>query len=290
MRAFAMKSAMILGNLTIDDVVLPDGTTIMGSLGGNVIHAATGAFINGVSPVTIARMGDDFPSTALKKFEAAGLSVEFMIPIKGPTVRNWVIYEWNGERTWLYRTDKKRSLEVSPEPEDITPRSIEGVSVAHIAAMPLRNAESLVARLRHLAPEIKIILDTHEDWIDGYQERVISLAQKVNYFLPSKEEVVVLMKTPELEIAMSKLAQENIETIIVKAGAQGAYLVNKDGFRHVEAIATQVKDTTGAGDAFCGGFTAGVTLGLPTYDCIVMGCQTAGRAIQNSGSLRLLEF
>ena len=283
-----MKSALILGNLTIDDVVLPDGRTIMGSLGGNVIHAATGAFINGVSPVSIARMGEDFPVTALKKFEAAGLTIEFMIPISGPTVRNWVIYEWNGDRTWLYRTDKKRSLDVSPEPEDITLRSLEGVSVAHIAAMPLRNAEGIVTRLRELAPEIKIVLDTHEDWIDGYQERVISLAQKVNYFVPSKEEAVVLMRTLDLETAMSKLAQTNIETVIVKAGAQGAYLLNKNGFRHVEAVATKVKDTTGAGDAFCGGLTAGITLGLPIYDCIVMGCQTAGRAIQNSGSLRLL--
>ena len=285
-----MKSVLMLGNLTIDDIVLPDGTTIMGSLGGNVIHAATGAFINGVIPVTIARMGDDFPKSALKKFEDAGLTRDFMIPIKGPTVRNWVIYEWSGDRTWLYRTDKKRSLEVSPEPEDITPRAIEGVGVAHIAAMPLKNAESLVSRLRELDPEIKIILDTHEDWIDGYQERVISLAQKVNFFVPSKEELVVLMKTPDLDTAMSRLAQVEIESIIVKAGAQGAYLLDEGGPKHVEAVATTVKDTTGAGDAFCGGLAAGITLGLPIYDCIVMGCQTAGRAIQNSGSLRLLDI
>lgn len=290
LRGLEIQSAIVLGNLTIDDVVLPNGATIMASLGGNSIHVATGVFVNGVTPITIARMGEDFPVDALEKFELAGLTTEFMIPIVGPTVRNWVIYEWDGSRTWLYRTEKTRSLEVSPEPEDITEAALDGVGVAHIAAMPLANAERLVARLREMAPEIRIVLDTHEDWIEGYQGRVIALARRVNYFVPSKEELIILMETPELELAMAKLSTHDIENIIVKAGAQGAFLLGKHGHQHVTARDTLVKDTTGAGDAFCGGLTAGIALDLPIYDCVVMGCETAGRAITRSGSLRLLDM
>jgi len=285
-----IQSALILGNLTIDDVVLPDGKTIMGSLGGNSIHVATGVFVNGVTPITIARIGEDFPREALEKFESAGLTTEFMIPMDGPTVRNWVIYEWDGSRTWLYRTEKTRSSEVSPEPRDITEAALEGVCVAHIAAMPLSNAERLVQRLRQIAPNIPIVLDTHEDWIDGYQDRLLSLARKVNYFLPSKEELVVLMNTGDLNVAMDKISNYGLENVIVKAGALGAYLLTETGNRHIQAVKTDVRDTTGAGDAFCGGFTAGTALNLPVYDCVVMGCETAGKAIQRSGSLRLLEY
>jgi sugar/nucleoside kinase (ribokinase family) len=278
-----------LGNLTIDDVVLPDGQTIMGSLGGNSIHAATGLFVNGVSPITVARIGEDFPRDALQKFEKAGLTTDFMIPMAGPTVRNWVIYEWDGRRTWLYRTEKKRSLEVSPDPSDITTAAIEGISVAHIAAMPLANAELLVDRLRELSPQLPIILDTHEDWIDGYQDRLLALARSVDYFLPSKEELVVLMKTDDFENAMKTIATHGIRHVVVKAGAQGAFILSPDEIQQVQATAVEVRDTTGAGDAFCGGFTAGIALGLPIYECVVMASQTAGRAIQHSGSLRLLD-
>jgi len=279
-----------LGNLTIDDVVLPDGKTIMGSLGGNSIHAATGVFVNGVSPVTIARIGEDFPNEALEKFQSAGLTTDFMIPMKGSTVRNWVIYEWDGSRTWLYRTEKSRSIQVSPEPSDITEEAVDGISVAHIAAMPLANAEKLVTRLRSLVPEVPIILDTHEDWIDGYQDRLLALAGKVNYFLPSKEELVVLMNTQDLEIAMKRILAYDLQHVIVKAGAQGAYMLSSESIQQITATSTNVKDTTGAGDAFCGGFTAGIALNLSVYDSVVMASQTAGRAIQHSGSLRLLEY
>lgn len=261
----------------------------MASLGGNAIHVATGVFVNGVSPITVARKGEDFPATALEIFRRSGLSTDFMVPISGPTVRNWVIYEWDGSRTWLYRTPKTRSLEVSPEPEDLTDQVLKGVGVAHIAAMPLGNAERLVERLRELAPAIKIVLDTHEDWIDGYQERLIALARAVNYFVPSKEELIVLMGTSDLEFAMAKLETYEIGNVIVKAGAQGAFLIENAVTHHIKAIKVSVKDTTGAGDAFCGGLTAGIALGLSLHDSVKMGCETAGRAIANSGSLRLLE-
>ena len=39
----APPRVVVVGNLTIDDVVLPDGSTAMGSIGGNTIYAALGA-------------------------------------------------------------------------------------------------------------------------------------------------------------------------------------------------------------------------------------------------------
>ncbi|CAB5044619.1 unannotated protein [freshwater metagenome] len=279
----------MLGNLTIDDVVLPDGVTYMGTLGGNSIHVATAIFFNNVAPITIARKGEDFPLEALKSFKDAGLSTEFILPIAGPTVRNWVIYEWNGDRTWLYRTLKSRSLEVSPEPIDISVQALEGVTVAHIAAMPLGNAERLVDHLRSVVPEVTIILDTHEDWINGYEERLLTLARKVNIFVPSKEEVLDLTKTSNLEDAITELGSYKLENVVMKAGAQGAYLIRENDRVHLNALPVAVKDATGAGDAFCGGLAAGVALQLPIYDCVAMGIKTASVAIQSSGSLRLIE-
>ena len=45
---------IVIGNLTIDDVVRANGTTSLRSLGGNTIHASTAANIWGVTVGIVA--------------------------------------------------------------------------------------------------------------------------------------------------------------------------------------------------------------------------------------------
>ena len=110
---------VVIGNLTIDDVVHANGETTMASPGGNTIHTAIGARIWGVSVGVVARVGADFPAAALDRLREAGIDTLGLHPIAGPTVRNWVVYEEDGRRTWVYRTAPERSLEVAPGPEDL---------------------------------------------------------------------------------------------------------------------------------------------------------------------------
>src|ERR1700746_3528348 len=58
---------IVVGNLTVDDVVHPNGETTMASPGGNTIYAATGALIWGPSVGVVARGGTDFPGAALHR-------------------------------------------------------------------------------------------------------------------------------------------------------------------------------------------------------------------------------
>ena len=117
--ASSPRPVVIVGNLTIDDVVQPDGTTQMGTLGGNTVHAAAAAltWVGGVG--VVARCGDDFPAAALGRLRDAGADTAGVRPIAGPTVRNWVIYEEDGRREWVYRTPRGRSAEVAPQPADL---------------------------------------------------------------------------------------------------------------------------------------------------------------------------
>jgi glucosamine--fructose-6-phosphate aminotransferase (isomerizing) len=57
----------------------------------------------------------------------------------------------------------------------------------------------------------------------------------------------------------------------------------------VPAVATRAVDTTGAGDAFCGGVAAALASGQDTAGAVALGVVTAGIAIGASGSLRLLD-
>ncbi len=177
----AEHDVIVIGNLTVDDVVHPNGETTMASPGGNTIYAATGALIWGLSVGAVARVGADFPAAALDRLRDAGLDTGGLRPIEGPTVRNWVIYEHDGRRSWVYRTPPERRLEVAPRPEDIpagwTDQKQGHAPVVHVAAMPFESAARIVGHLRADGRRAIVTLDTHEAWSAGRDE-VLALARQ----------------------------------------------------------------------------------------------------------------
>ena len=279
---------MVVGNLTIDDVVLADGSTMMATLGGNSVHAAAAAVVCGADVVLVARRGEDFPPDALTRLQRAGVDTTHVVDVAGPTVRNWVIYEPDGRRHWVYRTPVGRSTEVAPLPADAAPAVLHA-RVVHVAAMPLANAEAVVREVRRVAPAALITLDTHEDWALEPAARVLALAAQVDVFEPSLEELRDLTGEETADGGLRALATAGVAGALVKAGADGAYLLEAEGIVHVPALATAVVDTTGAGDSFCGGVAAGLARGLGTLESVALGVATAGTAITASGSLRLLD-
>lgn len=280
---------LVVGNLTIDDVVLPTGATKMATLGGNSVHAATAVVTAGASAAVIARRGEDFPPGASAALAEAGVDVSCLVDIAGPTVRNWVVYEEDGSRHWLYRTPPERSAQVAPQPEDLPASALRQAAVVHIAAMPLDRAERIVARVRHLAPDAVITLDTHETWEADVADRVVELARTVGLFVPSLEELTQLVDAANPADGLAALAAAGVVRAVVKAGSAGAYLLEGGRITHVPSLDVQAVDATGAGDAFCGGLAAGLARGLPVKAAVGLGAAVAATAITGSGSLRLLE-
>lgn len=280
---------IVVGNLTIDDVVLPTGDTRMATLGGNSVHAATAVITAGARAALVARRGEDFPPGALALLADEGVDVSGLVDIAGPTVRNWVVYEEDGRRHWLYRTPPGRSEQVAPEPTDLGSSLLSRAAVVHVAAMPLDHAERIVARVRRQAPGAVITLDTHESWDAGVAGRVLALARRVDVFVPSQEELAGLVDADGPVPGLGALAAAGCSLAVVKAAGAGAFLLENGRIVHVPALQTSVADSTGAGDAFCGGLAAGLARRLSVLESVGLGAAVAGTAITASGSLRLLE-
>ncbi len=92
-------------------------------------------------------------------------------------------------------------------------------------------------------------------------------------------------KTPEevAEILPLKIKAANLKSMIVTMGGQGAVYADIEG--HVgtcPAKKVQVKDTTGAGDAFCAGVAIGLTYGKTWEETIEIGSTLAASVITSS--------
>jgi len=287
----SVPRVIVVGDLTLDDIVLPDGTTQMAAVGGDSLYAALGARLWEPRVGLVTRRGEDFPAQHLDRLADLGIDTAGVCDIAGPTVRNWVIYESDGRRSWVYRTPAERSGEVAVRPEDLPAAWLDAAPppVVHVAGMPLAAAEAIVARVRERCPTAIITLDTHEDWVAGYQARLRHLAGLVDAFMPSREEVADLVGYDDPRRALAELGDLPTPIIVIKMGPDGC-LVGGRALERAVAVGVSpgpVVEVTGAGDAFCGGMAAGLAGGLDPVQSACRGAISAGFAVAAFSSMRL---
>ena len=115
--------------------------------------------------------------------------------------------------------------------------------------------------------------------------------QKFDCFICNQQEAGQLFlddytgKTPEQmeKILLQKVLGAQIPSMVVTMGEQGAVYADCHGNSGVCAARNvQVKDTTGAGDAFCAGVSIGLTYGKTLAQAIEIGSTLAASVITSS--------
>ena len=96
-------------------------------------------------------------------------------------------------------------------------------------------------------------------------------------------EMVSLYQTETLEEALAHAAQD-VEIVACTDGANGAFVIANGQRWHIDAIPTQIKDATGAGDLFAGAFLWAITNGHSYETAGKMGCIAAAEIISHIGA------
>ena len=96
-------------------------------------------------------------------------------------------------------------------------------------------------------------------------------------------EMVSLYQTETLEEALVHAAQD-VEIVACTDGANGAFVIANGQRWHIDAIPTQIKDATGAGDLFAGAFLWAITNGHSYETAGKMGCIAAAEVISHIGA------
>ena len=115
--------------------------------------------------------------------------------------------------------------------------------------------------------------------------------QKFDCFICNREEAGLLFlddytntKQEELQdILADKIKRANINSMVVTLGKDGAVYATRDGLKgYCPARRVAVKDTTGAGDAFCAGVSIGLTYGKSLEESCSIGAHLAASVIVTS--------
>lgn len=111
-----------------------------------------------------------------------------------------------------------------------------------------------------------------------------------DYVTPNETETEELTGLPvtnveEARKAADALLARGVGNAVITLGEQGALFHNASFSEHIPAYqAGPVVETTGAGDAFNGGFAVGLAQGLDPLDAVRLGCATAGISVTRPGT------
>ena len=75
-----------------------------------------------------------------------------------------------------------------------------------------------------------------------------------------------------------------VPVVVLTLGERGAQVVTTSDIAHVTPPSVDVRDTTGAGDAFCGAFVSGLDDGLDVFECASRGVVAGSLATTKLGA------
>lgn len=247
-----------VGSVILDDIVLPSGETRMAVLGGGATHAAMGMRVWSDSVSLAAAIGHNFPEAAYREMGGA-FDLRWLLRRDVPTPRAWQFFEADGRRIEVFRTDFDQFLAISPRPIEY-PDSFYRVRGVHLqcdAPDPLRE---WVARFR--AGGCQVLL--WEPWELNLQphNRAIfrELAPRVHVVSPNLLAAQHFTGRTDPHEIVAALLADGARAVALRMGERGSLVAGSSGV--TMAIPTmpvkKIVDVTGAGNAYCGGFVAGL--------------------------------
>jgi sugar/nucleoside kinase (ribokinase family) len=118
----------------------------------------------------------------------------------------------------------------------------------------------------------------------GLLEWIAPALPHLDHLLPNEEQVLGFTGASDLAAGCRALIDRGVGCVAATRGAEGALVVTADEEHAVPALAIDVVDTTGCGDAFSAGFLRGLSLGRSLPDAARLGCATAAQVAQGLGT------
>ncbi len=241
-----MGRLLVVGSMAFDTVRTPFGEAT-DVLGGSATYFSTAAsFFTGVD--LIAVVGEDFPEQHIEFLQSRG------IDLTGLERRSGATFRWRGEYT--YQLNEAHTLETQLNVlETFRPkipdqyRSPDMLFLGNIDPDLQSDVLNQVARPRLVA------CDTMNFWIDGIRDALWNVLQHIDILIINDGEARELGQDSNLVKVAKDIMARGPKQLIIKRGEYGVLMFTKKQVFGAPAFPLEyVKDPTGAGDTFAGGF------------------------------------
>ena len=207
------------------------------------------------------------------------------MPVPEPLRRMAALIDESGDGTWT-ANDETRTSTWRADP-DLVADDLWASDAVLIVPAALDRQRTWVKRCREqMRPDALLFFDPEEE--QGHElteEDLAPILSSVDCLLPSERQVAAMGGgETDPSVIARRLSTLGPRVVAIKLGDAGCLVYDRDLDREfrIPAVPTTVGDVTGAGDAYCGGFSAGY---LATHDA-----ETAGMFGAVSASFAVEDF
>jgi ribokinase len=284
----------VLGSYVADlafhvDALPAWGETRMGSKfaigpGGKGSNQAIAAARAGGHVTFITKLGEDsFGEMARKMYRDAGIDTRFIASTTQPTGAAAIILDAaRGENAILIVPGACFELTI-----DEVDRAADAIASSKLFAAQLELPIPIVEHGLRLAHQNGVTTILNPAPALRLPEAIYPLC---DYLTPNETEAatltgIVVHDLTSAERAADTLLERGVGNVALTLGAHGVLIKSRRMTKHVPAIdAGPVLETTGAGDAFNGGFAVALSEGMELVDAARFACAVAGISVTRAGT------
>ncbi len=239
-------SILVIGSVALDTVTTPFGHITEG-LGGSATHfSASASYYTDVHLVAV--VGEDFPEKHIDFLKSKNIDVEGLERAPGKTFRWTGKYDFDLNRAQTLNTELNVLATFAPK----LPKSLVNTPYLFLANIDPDLQSQVIDQVK--SPKL-IACDTMNFWIEGKREALLKTFKKVHLVTINEGEARLLSGESNLLKAARVIQAMGPKTIVIKQGEYGALLFHEGQIFSAPGLPLEeIKDPTGAGDSFAGGF------------------------------------
>ena len=246
-----MGKLLVVGSVALDTVKTPFGE-VSEVLGGSATYFSTAAsYFTSVD--LIAVVGEDFPPQHLAFLKSRGIDVTGLERRPGATFR------WKGEYT--HQLNEAHTLDTKLNVfETFRPKIPEAYRSPDLLFLGNIDPELQLDVLQKLPRPPVVACDTMNFWINGKRDALWRVLEQVDILIINDGEARALGESTNLVKVAREILARGPKHLIIKRGEYGVLMFNEKHMFGAPAFPLEdVRDPTGAGDTFAGGFLGYLT-------------------------------
>ena len=244
----------------------------------------------GGNPIISASVGNDrLGEFLINNLKKNNINTEFINKVNNSTSMVLVTKSKETPLPIFYRS-ADYNLEYNEDIGSILKNS----KIVHFSCWPISQKKSrkVIEKVIEEARKNNVLIgfdpNYHEMiWEEGHDgiEYIKNLIGKLDIIKPSEVDAERIFGPDTPENHVDKFIQCGAKLVIMTLGKDGAIVSNGSETIKFKTLATEVVDTTGAGDAFWGGFYTALTSNYPLKEALNIGFATSAFKLKNVGAI-----